>query len=216
MFQPHLEAFHAGKVLVPRVEIRMRFYFSSPDFFLNGVALHGRLSEEDIKIQFHLCQLRLNLDVYNSLSEERHNDREIASYPTVRSEIRTFSMQGTQARFEANNLFQGRIPDCLIVGLVCNEAFNGNMALNPFSFQKFGVSSIKQIVKGEEYPYDTLELIHDNGDKDLAGYFRFYRPVGLGARNRVAWCKRTIGGKTRIVPCSCLTMWLTVVPIARC
>ena len=158
MFQPHLEAFHAGKVLVPQVEIRMRFYFSSPDFFLKGVALHGRLSEDDVKIRFHLCQLRLHSDVYNSLSEERHNEREIASYLTVRSEIRTFSTQGTQAGFEANNLFQGRIPDRLIVGLLRNEAFSGNVAFNPFSFQKFGVSSIKKIVKGEEHPYETLQL----------------------------------------------------------
>ena len=124
--------------------------------------------------------------MYNSLSEERHNEREIASYPTVRSEIRTFRMQGTQARFEANNLFQGRIPDHLIVGLVRNEAFNGNVAFNPFSFQKFGVSSIKQIVKGEECPYETLELIHDSGDKDLAGYFRFLQASG-------AWCKKQSG-----------------------
>ena len=137
-----------------QVEIKMRFYFSSPDFFLNGVALHGRLTEQDIKIRFHLCQLRLNSDVYNSLSEKGHNKREIAFYPTVRSEIRTFSMLGNQARFEDNNLFQGRIPDRLIVGLVRNEAFNGNVVFNPFSFQKFEVSSIKQIVKREKYPYE--------------------------------------------------------------
>ena len=118
MFQPHLKAFHTGKVLVPQVEIKMRFYFSSPDFFLNGVGLRGRLSEQDIKIRFHLCQLRLNSEVYKNLSLQRHNEREIASYPTVRSEIRTFSMQGNQTRFEANNLFQGRIPDRLIVGLL--------------------------------------------------------------------------------------------------
>ena len=186
MFQPHLEAFHAGKVLVPQVEIRMRFYFSSPDFFLKGVAIHGRLSEDDMKIRFHLCQLRLHSDVYNSLSEERHDEREIASYPTVRSEIRTFSTQGTQAGFEANNLFQGRIPDRLIVGLVRNEAFNGNVAFNPFSFQKFGVSSIKKIVKGEEHPYETLQLIHNSGDKDLAGYFRFLQANG-------DWCKKQSG-----------------------
>ena len=185
MFQSHPEAFHAGKVFLPQVEIRMRFYFSSPDFFLNEVALHGRLSEEDIKIRFHLCQLRLNSDAYNSLSKERHNEREIASYPAVQSEIRTFIMQGTQAHFEANNLLC-RVPDHLIVGLVRDEAFSGNLSFNPFSFQKFGVSSIKQIVKGEEYPYETLELIHNSGDKDLAGYFRFLQASG-------AWCKKQSG-----------------------
>ena len=183
VFQPHLEAFHTGKALVPQVEIRMRLHFNSPDLFLNGVGLKGRLTENNIKVKFHLCQLRLNETVYNNFSEARHNERQVASYPTVRSEIRTFSMQGNQARFEANNLFQGRIPDRIIVGMVCKEAFNGNVAFDPFCFQKFGLISIKQIVRGEEYPYETLQLNHDDSQRDLAGYFRFLQASG-------AWCKK--------------------------
>ena len=101
----------------------------------------------------------------------------------MRSEIRTFSLQGNQARFEANNLFQGRIPDRIIVGMVGNEAFNGNVAFDPFCFPKFGVISTKQIVRGEEYPYETLQLNHDDGQRDLAGYFRFLQASG-------AWCKK--------------------------
>ena len=64
-------------------------------------------------------------------------------------------MQGNQARCEASNLFQGRIPDRLIVGMVRTEAFNGNVAFDPFCFQKCGLTTIKQIVRGEEYPYET-------------------------------------------------------------
>ena len=182
IFQPHLEAFHTGKVLVPQVEIRMRLHFNSRDLFLNGVALKGRLTENDIKVKFHLCQLHLNETVYKNLSEARHNERQVAAYPTVRSEIRTFSMQGNEARFQVNNLFQGRIPDRIIVGLVCNEAFNGNVAFDPFYFQKFGLI-IKQIVRGEEYPYEMLQLNHDDGQRDLAGYFCFLQASGV-------WCKK--------------------------
>ena len=55
VFQPHLEAFHTGHILVPGVEIKMKFHFNSPNLFLNGVGLAGRLLEADIQIQFHLC-----------------------------------------------------------------------------------------------------------------------------------------------------------------
>ena len=68
VFTPHLEVFHTGKVLVPEVEIKMKFHFNSCSVFFNGVALAGRLHEDDIKIKFHLCQLRLNETVYKSLS----------------------------------------------------------------------------------------------------------------------------------------------------
>ena len=183
VFTLHLEVFHTGKLLVPGIEIKMKFHFNGPTLFLNGVGEAGRLMEGDVKLRFHLCQLRLNEAVYNSLSTQRHNEEKIATYPTVRSEIRTFSMQGNLVRFDIPNLFQNRIPDRLIVGLLDSRAFNGDVTRDPFCFQKFGLRSIKQIVKGEEYPYETLHLVHNNGTRDNLGYFRFLQASG-------AWCKK--------------------------
>ena len=183
VFTPHLEVFHTGKVLVPGVEIKMKFHFNSPNLFMNGVGLAGRLREGDVKLRFHLCQLRLNETVYRSLSAQRQNDEQMATYPTVRSEIRTFSMQGNLTRFDIPNLFQNRVPDRLIVALLDSRAFNGDVTRDPFCFQKFGLSSIRQIVRGEEYPYETLHLVHDSAARDNLGYFRFLQASG-------AWCKK--------------------------
>jgi len=116
------------------------------------------------------------------LANKRHSQGAIAVYRTVRSEIRTFSMDSTLTRFEIRDLFQNRVPDRMIVGLVDSRAFNGDYARDPFCFQKFGLSSIKQIVKGEEYLYETLELVGNDSSKDLLGYFRFLLASG-------AWCK---------------------------
>ena len=181
VFTPHLEVFHTGKVLVPGVEIKMKFHFNSPNLFLNGVALAGRLMEGDVKLRFHLCQLRLNETLYRNLSVQRHNGKELATYPTMRSEIRTFSMQGNLTRFDIPNLFQNRVPDRLIVGLVDSRAFNGDVTRDPFCFQKFGLSSARQIVRGEEYPYETLQLVPP---EIIWGTFVFCKPVALGVRRK--------------------------------
>ena len=108
----------------------------------------------------------------------------MASYPTVRSEVRTYSMQGNLTRFDISNLFQNRIPDRLIVALLDSRAFNGDVTRDPFCFQKFGLRSIRLIVRGEEYPYETLRLVHDSGAQDNFGYFRFLHASG-------AWRKKT-------------------------
>ena len=183
VFQPHLEAFHTGGILVPGVEIKLKFHFNSPNLFLNGVGLAGRLLEGYIQLQFHLCQLRLNEDVFKDISEKRHTEREWAKYPTVRSEIRTFNMVGTLTRLDIPNLFQNRIPDRMIVGLLDSRAFNGDVIRDPFCFQKFGLRSIRQMVRGEEYPYETLELNHGDGARVTLGYFRFIQASG-------AWQKK--------------------------
>ena len=197
VFQPHLESFHTGHILVPGVEIKMKFHFNSPNLFLNGVGLVGRLQEADIQIQFHLCQLRLNPSVYNSISEKRHNQRDLAKYPTVRSEIRTFNMMGTLTRFDIPNLFQNRIPDRMIVGLLDSRAFNGAVTRDPFCFQKFGLRSIRQMVRGEEYPYETLELNHNNVNRDVLGYFRFLQASGSWLKKRSSMVRQDEWGQGR-------------------
>ena len=146
---------------------------------MNGVALAGRLLENDIKLQFHLCQLRLIEDVYQSLSARRHNNRERANYPTVRSEIRTFNMVGTVTQFDIPNLFQNRIPDRMTVGLLDSRAFNGDVTRDPFCFQKFGLRAIRQMVSGEEYPHEALQFNRNNGARDALGYFRFLQASGV-------------------------------------
>jgi len=178
VMKPHLEVFHTDKVLVPGVEIKIKFHFNAPNLFMIGIGKAARLTEDDIKIRFHLCQLRLNESVYMSLAAKRHNEEAVAVYPTVRSEIRTFSMQSTLTRFEIRDLFQNRVPDRMIVAMVDSRAFNGDYARDPFCFQKFDLTSIKQIVKGEEYPYETLELVGNDSSKDLLGYFRFLQASG--------------------------------------
>ncbi|XP_078362876.1 uncharacterized protein F54H12.2-like [Oculina patagonica] len=153
-------------------------YFNSPDVFLNGVGLAGKLTAEEVKVRMYLCQVRLNPTTYRRLMDEMTTKSQVVSYPTVRSEIRTFNMQGDQRRYECTNLFQGRIPNRVIVGMVLSTAFTGNVVNDPFCFQKFGMSSIKQLVGGEEYPYETLELVHNDATKDLRGYHRFLQATG--------------------------------------
>lgn len=185
-FKPNIEVFHMDKVLVPGVQLQIQMYFNSPDLFMVGVAggAAARLTSEDVKVRLYLCQLRLNPSVYLELEKKQRVTRKPVSYTTVRGEVRTFNMQGNQQRFEINNLFQGRIPNRVIVGMVLTEAFTGALVQNPFNFGKFGLSSIRQLVRGEEYPYETLELVHDNSTKDLRGYFRYLQATGCFCRQK--------------------------------
>ena len=192
-FRPHIEVFHLNKLLVPSVQIGIQMYFNQPDLFLNGVALHGRLTAADIKVKLYLCLVRINPSLYRELMETMYSGK-VVSYATVRSEIRTFNMQGDQQHFECSNPFQNRIPNLVIVALVASTAFNGTVTQDPIAFQKFGLSSIKQLVRGEEYPYETLEMTHDNGSNDLRGYFRFLKATGSLGRHKGNMVRRADWG----------------------
>ena len=120
---------------------------------------------------FHVGQLTLSAPLYKTLDTARHSRREVAKYPTARSEIRVFSHATNQLEFNEGNLFQGRVPDRVILSLLHTQSYHGDVAYPPFSFQKFELSQIEKLVRGEVYPASALELNHNNTHKDLEGYF---------------------------------------------
>ena len=189
IFKPYHEMFHTGKVLPSRVEIKMRLYFHHPEFFTWSVGGAAGtqvkpLTRDEVKIRFHLCQLSLNSSVFNRLKSERALSRKWVTYPTVRSEIRTFNIGSGVQQWNENNLFQGRIPNRMIVGLLDTEAFNGHAGFHPFVFRKFGLEWIKQISRGEEYPYETLEIEDPPTGGDRLGYFRFLQASGAWSKHQ--------------------------------
>ena len=172
-FKPFIEVFHLGKLLVPQVQIGIQMYLNSPDFFTVRYAGANqlRLAPEDIKVKMLLCQVTLNPSVSRELFLKM--DRHMVSYPAVRSELRTYNILATDRYYEINNPTQNRVPNLVVVGLTEAAGFNGDVTKNPFAFGKF-----KQLVRGEEYPCETMELNHDNSLKDLRGYHRFLEATG--------------------------------------
>lgn len=183
-FRPHSEAFQVGKLMVPHMEMHIQFFFNDPKFFLMGVGAQGRLTEADIKMTFHACQVELAPPIRNYLDHVREQG-EYAKYPVVTSEIRTYALAGGMTEFNEDKIFQNRIPNLVVVGLLHQNSYNGDYAYNPFAFQQFGLTEIKQLVDGEEYPYkNTLKLNAGDGNKDLVGYQRFLEATGALMKNK--------------------------------
>ncbi|KAM7442388.1 hypothetical protein ABFA07_008626 [Porites harrisoni] len=146
--------------------------------------VYVRLREQDVDITFHLCRLSLNPDIYGSLESQRKLRKQVVKYPVVSDQIRSFSFNGATTTWMEDNLFLGRVPQRMIVGILDSTAFNGAKEKYPFSFQSKGVTSMRQFIEGEEYPYVTLEFAGNNTLKDLEGYRRFLDAAGSVAKHR--------------------------------
>ena len=191
IMRPYLPAFHTGKIMVPGVEMNFELHFNSPDFYTfstltsgTGVKRYVTLREQDVDITLHLCRLSLNPDVYSSLEGERKFRKQVVKYPVVRDQIRTFTFNGATTMWQQDNLFLNRVPQRMIVGILDSTAFNGNKEKYPFAFQSKGVTSVRQFIEGEEYPYVTLEMAGNDTLKDLEGYRRFLSAAGAVSKHR--------------------------------
>ena len=56
-----------------------------------------------------------------------------------------------------DDLFQGLVPNKLIVGLVSSAAYTGDYGKNPFYFQPYNCSSLGLYIDGQSYPSQPLQ-----------------------------------------------------------
>ena len=72
----------------------------------------------------------------------------------------------------------------LIVALVDSRAFNGDVGRTPYAFKPFTLTSIRQVVRDERYPYEPLEIIRTDESKDMRGYRQFLQATGRLCKSR--------------------------------
>ena len=193
IIRPHFPPLKTGKCLVPGVQLDFELFLNPNTVFLMGTPNKGTLTakkfpaihNEDIKVTLLMRKVTLNATVYVRLQKERQLGKKIVRYPVVRSEIRTFSFDGRTTQWEQDNVFVGRFPDRAMVCLLHSNAFNGDMGRNPYAFQQFGVTQVRQSLNGEEYPYRTLQLTGDQAYEDMLGYDRFPQAMGACNENKI-------------------------------
>ena len=194
IIRPHLPPLKTGKCLVPGVQMDFELHLNPNTVSLIGTPNKGTLTDkkfpaihnDDIKVTLLMRKVTLNASVYVRLQKERQLGKKIVLYPVVRSEIRTFSFDGRTTQWEQDNVFVGRFPDRAMVGLLHSNAFNGDLERNPYAFQKFGVTQVRQILNGEEHPYRTLQLTGTEAYEDLLSYDRFLQAMGAYNENKIS------------------------------
>ena len=77
--------------------------------------------------------------------------------PYLKSEVKTTSIASGQYRFSTNDIFQGLVPNKLIVGLVSRAAYMGDYSKGPFYFRHYNCSSVGFYVDGQSYPSQPLQ-----------------------------------------------------------
>ena len=134
----HLDLAMQEKYLPNGLEFKLRLNRSSPQFCLMSDNYPAK-----IKIDTAILRVR-NVQLLPAISNElnqtiaHHN----AKFPIRRVEVKTFTISsGTRSKIE-DHLLTGQLPKRVFIGLVTNEAFNGNLDTNPFFFQHFNLSKM--------------------------------------------------------------------------
>lgn len=161
-----LDMAQQNRLLLNSVQINLKFWPSSRPFRLMSSVEEPKYIVEMEQATLKVCQVTVNPDFI--LGHQEALKHSPALYPFTRSEIKTYNAAKGIKNFRIDNVFNGDIPNRLVVGLVSGEAYSGNYKKNPFNFANYKANSICFYVEGNPTPHKAFT---PNFDVDEAGTY---------------------------------------------
>ena len=86
-----------------------------------------------------------------------------AIYPFWRSDLKSFSVAKGSLNFMTDNIYYGKVPSKLIIGIGSNAGYSGEYDKNPFDFKHMNLNYLEVTVDGQPVPNRALTPNFEKG-----------------------------------------------------
>ena len=171
----YLDLMLQERYLISQTDLRIKLTPSKAEFALNAFGVKKDFKIEFEQVVLYVHRVEMNPSVINGhvLGMKRQN----ALYPLLHSELITFTIPKGQKSYTKDRLFPDQAPKMLMIAMVENEAFNGDIKKNPFHFQHFDLNKIALYNEGRSVPGRPMEPDYANG-LYLSTYTNTMRALG--------------------------------------
>ena len=139
----HADIFFQDRYMINEVGVKIKLIRSKDSFCLMGVGkvviVHAAMFVRKVKLMPSVF-----------LAHAKTLERGPAKYPIRRVICKTFTVPQNYLDVSHEKLFSGQLPTRIVIGLVTNRAFNGNVDDNPFNFKHFNLSEIAVYLDGQQ------------------------------------------------------------------
>ena len=180
MGRPHCNLFFQHKLLLPGVSLKLRLTRARDPFVL--------MSEEgapDLKLtieESYLYVKTVSVSPPVILGHAKALEKTPAKYSMRRSQVTSYTISAGSLTSSKDNLFIGVLPRKVIVGLVSNKAYAGDLHANPFEFAHFNTSYMSISVNGRTIPTQPLTF-NFKANQYMRGFVSLYANTDRLNRN---------------------------------
>ena len=150
-----------NRTILNGVNINLKLFQASDEFRLM------RVGTNNYKLQINSAVLKVCHVALNPSLLLAHNEAlklSPAIYPFWRSDIKSFSGAGGSHTFMTDNIFHGKVPSKIIVGMVSNAAYCGDYSRNPLNFENMEANYLEVTVDGQPVPNRPLKPNYAEND----------------------------------------------------
>ena len=157
----HLDICQQERPLLNGIGLTLKLYPNNRKFLL----MTPDTTEYEVQITYaslKVCYVKVSDAVV--LAQNEVLKLSPAMYPFWKSSIKTFSLPKGISTFSTDDIFHGKVPTKIIIGMVSTEAYNGSFSLNPFNFIHNNLNFIEFAVNGKSVPQEALQPNFSNLD----------------------------------------------------
>ena len=131
------DALMLSQWMLNSVSIRIRLWPTKNNFRLIA-PIDGNYKMLITKASLLIPRVHLSSSIISSHGEQLKEN--VATYPYMRSELRTCTLAAGLQSYNLVDMFQRSVPDKLCLAFVSSRAFNGDIDANAFNFHHFNVN----------------------------------------------------------------------------
>ena len=175
----HVDIAQQGKAILNGVPLTIKLFQHDDKFRLfspkhgqpNVPTYHVKITDAILKV----CYIKLKPFVLFAHAERLKKSPAI--YPYWRSDIKSFGIAAGSLTFAQDDIFQGLVPNKLVVAFVTSAAYSGDFKQNPFNFKNFGLNYLELAVDGRSLPtvpFQPKYAVDSNNSYLHTGYVTEY------------------------------------------
>lgn len=146
----HCDIFNTSKYMLNNVDVRLTLVRNKMDTILcttNNI-LNNNVSVQIMDATLWVRKVRISPSIL--LAHANNLNTYTAKYPYKRVEMHNYTIPSGCSRHTIENMFLGKLPTRVIIGLVDHDAFSGNFSKSPFNFKHFNANYISLFKNGEQ------------------------------------------------------------------
>lgn len=149
-----LDLSNQPKLLINNLDLRINFILASPDFFLMSTKRTASLKIQEATLYITHCTINPSVMLHHNQLLAKRNIK----YPFMKTVLKHITIPSGLESIMLENVFTGLLPTFLMIGLVENQSFSGNVTKNPFKFEKFNLKSLQLIKNNDAVPQEPLDF----------------------------------------------------------
>ena len=181
------DVFQLSKYLLNEVDVRVKLYQTLADFRLLNLDSKTTYTVEVLDVKLKVAMVGISPELLTSHAKLLGNNQAI--YPLTRTEVKTFAVAQGQYNACLDHIFQGKIPNRLVVAMVTSAVYSGNTVNNPFNFKHFKFDFMCLYANGQSVPSKALQPNFDGGNY-VECYQTLISGLGLEGTNAGLFCNR--------------------------